>query len=294
MLRLGIIGLSPGNGHPYSWSAIFNGYDPVAMAECPFVSIPKYLAKQRFPQDAIVDAKVTHVWTQDAAISHSIAAASLVPNVVSQLSQMVGAVDAVLLARDDAAMHGELARDFLRHGTPIFIDKPLALARAEAEKLYAAQSYEGQIFTGSALAYAREYEIDDAARAELGAIRHLSAVVPKSWNTYAIHAIDPMLKLLARYDRPVSVEKVVYGAAKGLRIGWQDGPTAQVIATGGVGAPFSIEIFCDNAYRRMVWEDAFACFRSSLQRFVSIVRRQAAPQEKAEILAAVDLIEAGS
>ena len=24
-LKLGIIGLSEGNGHPYSWSAIFNG-----------------------------------------------------------------------------------------------------------------------------------------------------------------------------------------------------------------------------------------------------------------------------
>lgn len=26
-ISLGIIGMTPGNGHPYSWSAIFNGYD---------------------------------------------------------------------------------------------------------------------------------------------------------------------------------------------------------------------------------------------------------------------------
>jgi hypothetical protein len=26
-IKLGIIGASKGNGHPYSWSAIFNGYD---------------------------------------------------------------------------------------------------------------------------------------------------------------------------------------------------------------------------------------------------------------------------
>ena len=30
-LKLGVIGLSEGNGHPYSWSAIFNGYDSVEM-----------------------------------------------------------------------------------------------------------------------------------------------------------------------------------------------------------------------------------------------------------------------
>jgi len=30
MHRLGIIGLSPGNGHPYSWSAIFKGCELIA------------------------------------------------------------------------------------------------------------------------------------------------------------------------------------------------------------------------------------------------------------------------
>ena len=35
MYKLGIIGLSPGNGHPYSWSAIFNGYSKEKMAAWP-------------------------------------------------------------------------------------------------------------------------------------------------------------------------------------------------------------------------------------------------------------------
>ena len=52
-LKLGIIGLSEGNGHPYSWSAIFNGYDSTAMEECGFQAIPRYLEKQQFPKDAI-------------------------------------------------------------------------------------------------------------------------------------------------------------------------------------------------------------------------------------------------
>ena len=26
-IRLGVIGMTEGNGHPYSWSAILNGYD---------------------------------------------------------------------------------------------------------------------------------------------------------------------------------------------------------------------------------------------------------------------------
>ena len=35
-LRLGVVGLSEGNGHPYSWSAIFNGCDMTYMKACGF------------------------------------------------------------------------------------------------------------------------------------------------------------------------------------------------------------------------------------------------------------------
>ena len=31
MLKFGIVGLNAGNGHPYSFSAVFNGYDPEAL-----------------------------------------------------------------------------------------------------------------------------------------------------------------------------------------------------------------------------------------------------------------------
>ena len=64
-LKLGVIGLSPGNGHPYSWSAIFNGYNPAEMENCGFPVIPRYLELKQFPKDAIAEAAVTHVWAQD-------------------------------------------------------------------------------------------------------------------------------------------------------------------------------------------------------------------------------------
>ena len=63
-LKLGIIGLSEGNGHPYSWSAIFNGYDHNSMKDCGYPVIPEYLKKQNWPNDQIKDARVTSVWTQ--------------------------------------------------------------------------------------------------------------------------------------------------------------------------------------------------------------------------------------
>ena len=47
-LRLGILGLSPGNGHPFSFSAIVNGYDDAAFAD---FFLPRFadILKQNLP-----------------------------------------------------------------------------------------------------------------------------------------------------------------------------------------------------------------------------------------------------
>ena len=61
-IRLAMLGCSAGNGHPYSWSAIFNGYNRELMtAECPFPGIPEYLNKEPVETLVIPGAQVTHI-----------------------------------------------------------------------------------------------------------------------------------------------------------------------------------------------------------------------------------------
>ena len=73
MIKIGVIGTSDGNGHPYSWSAIINGdYNENIMAKCGFAGIPIYLAENR-DSLGIDGSKVTHVWTQERTISEHIA-----------------------------------------------------------------------------------------------------------------------------------------------------------------------------------------------------------------------------
>ena len=88
-IKLGIIGLSEGNGHPYSWSAIFNGYNPEFMRNCPFPIIPHYLSKQKFPEDAIHKGQVTHVWTQNRKISENIAKACNIENIANKYTDFI-------------------------------------------------------------------------------------------------------------------------------------------------------------------------------------------------------------
>lgn len=292
-LRLGVIGLSEGNGHPYSWSAIFNGYDSVAMRDCGFPAIPEYLARQSFPQDAIAEASVTHVWSQDMERARHIAAAARIGTVVSDYRDMMGAVDGVLLARDDAGRHEEMAGPFLDAGLPIYIDKPLALSLDAARRMLGRQKYPGQLFSCSALKYAQELQLSDTDREQIGAIRLIQATVPKDWDCYAIHVIDPILKMLGDPGGLSSHSVQTVGKVTGFVATLQSGVLLQLAASGGNPAPIAIKVFGERGFRELVFRDSFTAFRAALDDFVKGILRREIRSSEAELLAAIELVEAG-
>jgi hypothetical protein len=290
---LGVIGLSDGNGHPYSWSAIFNGYDPVSMEECGFPAIPRYLGKQRFPEDAIPGASVTHVWAQDRLIARHIAKATHIATVVERHGEMIGKVDAVLLARDDAESHLEFAAPFLEAGIPVYIDKPLAVSVAAAKRLLSLQRYPGQVFSCSALRYARELQLTPAQRAQVGRLRHIHAVVPKDWDRYAVHAIEPMLLIATDRGALEDARSWRTGDATTLAGNFRDGPQFMISALGACPAPIAIRVFGDVGWKELVFDDAFFAFKAALQEFVHSVVRKDVRIDPDFTLEVVGLIERG-
>jgi predicted dehydrogenase len=292
-LRLGLLGLSEGNGHPYSWGAIVNGYDEAEMAGCPFPAIPRYLAAHSFPEEAIADARVTHVWTQDRAVSRRIAAACRIEQVVANPGEMLGEVDAVLLARDDAERHEELAGPFLDAGLPTYIDKPLATGVAAARRLFARQAAEGQLFTCSALRYAAELRLDPAAREAIGPVRRVLASAPKRWSRYAVHLIEPTLALLGDPGPIESHSASASGGAARLQVAWGSGLEAELETLGDVEAPIAFRVIGEAAERTLTFEDSFAAFKAALERFAAVARGKAEPIPEAEVLRVVELIELG-
>lgn len=292
-LNLGVIGLSPGNGHPYSWSAIFNGYDPVQMENCGFPVIPRYLEKQRFPEDAIREAKVTHVWTQDPLLSQQVARASLIPNVVDDYQDMIGQVDAILLARDDAETHLEIATPFLKAGIPIYIDKPLALGIDEARRLVGLQQYPGQLFSCSALRYAKEFQLSDQERSRIGRIRHIHAIVPKDWDKYAVHVIEPALGLVEDRGSIVShqVRKVADSVI--LSVEYESGLHFMVSTMGSASAPLSLRVIGELGWQDLFFQDTFTAFKMALQQFVVGALHHEQMISVESMLEVVNLIELG-
>ena len=89
-LRLAMLGMIPGNGHPYSWSAIINGYDRAEMARCTYPTIPAYLGAQPHASVGVPGVCVTHLWTDDPSEAGAVARASLIPHVVARPEEVIG------------------------------------------------------------------------------------------------------------------------------------------------------------------------------------------------------------
>lgn len=293
-LKLGIIGLSPGNGHPYSWSAIFNGYDVDAMSACPFPVIPAYLAEQDWPQARVTGAEVTHIWTQDMAISKDVAAAARIPHIVDHFEDMIGSVEAVLLARDDAQNHAKFAYPFIEAGLPIYIDKPVALSKKTYDDFLKAQHFDGQIFTCSALRFAREFTLSDEDFAELGEIERIRAIVPKYWDTYAVHLIDPIIANILSGFRPAdSRARSLEGNGRQVHVWDQAGRELDLTTLGDRPGPLEIEVFGTGNWRRLTFKDTFPAFRGALAAFVEGIETKTIMSDPALNRRIVDLIERG-
>lgn len=298
-LRLGVLGMSPGNGHPYSWSAIFNGYDRGAMASCPFPSIPEYLAERSFPEDGLgALAQVTHVWAQEPAVAEHIARASRILHVVPEPAAMIGHVDGLLLARDDSERHLELARPFLATGLPVYIDKPLAVSRSRADALLAAQTHEHQIYSCSALRYARELALEADDLATLGTLRLVEGFSPKAWDTYAVHVVEPIVATLSRHagtlPKVARSLRRTSGKLTTLALELTDGLAVNITTTGDSANPIVLRFWGDRGMTELVFRDSFSAFRQALRVFVESAVAGTLPIPREETMTVVSWLELGA
>ena len=288
-LKLGVIGLSEGNGHPYSWSSVFNGFD--ALKPCPFEVIPDYLGKASFPQDFLCElAEVTHIWTQDTKISEQVAAFSKIPNISERMEDMIGEVDAVLLARDDAENHLEMAQNFIKNEIPIFIDKPLAFSIEEANKILACKKNDEQlIYSCSALRFAKEFDFQ-FGKTEY---THADAYIPNDWKKYAVHIIEPVVKMFPQRGELLSVKRRKPDDNVSIvDVEWEHFK-ATFNVMGSHKVPLKIVLNSEKGQKELNFKDTFHCFRGSLEYFVNLIHGKCQNIPESETLEIISIIEKG-
>jgi len=269
MLKIGIIGTSEGNGHPYSFSAIINGYDDKNMSMSGWNNIYMYLKERDFSDFGISDAKVTHVWTQNLDESIKIAKASKINNVVDNYEDMIKDVDAIIIARDDYESHIKIAKSFLEAGKYVFIDKPLSLDINDI--IYFKPFLEsGQLVSCSGIKYAPELDKIRRDINEFGKIKLIRGTTVKSWEKYAIHMLDGIFSVV-----PFNVKSVQYNNSnhESFTLYNYDGSIIQIDALGSSEPILRIEFFSDIKYYRADTLDAFLSFKRLLSNFIFRIER---------------------
>ena len=291
-MKLGVIGESEGNGHPYSWSAIINGYDETKIKECEYESIPKYLKENCEDLGKLDDVEVSHIWTQSEYKTRKIAEATYIKNQCKHWEEMLGHVDGLLLARDDSENHKKYAEKFLRNGIPVYIDKPIATTKAEAEKIYNLEIYPGQIYTCSALRYAEEFNLDKATRMDIGEIQRIEAISIKSWDKYAVHIIEPCLKIAKPSGRILSKKLVLNGGKTKLELIYSD---VEILfeTTGTKEGNIAMTIIGTHKTIRREFKDPFKSFKKSLETFIEGIKRKKQMISRDEVTRVVEIIELG-
>ncbi len=268
MKSFGIIGLSEGNGHPFSFGSIINGYSPEGLASSGWPGIYEYV-RRRHPSEFGLDGwKISHAWTQDPETTKKLCAACRIPNGVNNYLEFLGRVDAVIIARDDFESHFQMARPFLEAGLPVFIDKPLSLEISEL-RTFKPYLEKGQLMSCSGMRYARELDEPRADLAAYGKLKLIRGAIVLSWEKYGVHLLEAILAITSAH--PVSV-RMIPGEHASAVVQTDDGVLIQIDALGECPRTFHVELF--GAARTGAFDiiDNFSMFRRMLWQFAESIR----------------------
>ena len=291
-IRLGIIGMTEGNGHPYSWSAMFNKFDREAMPrECPFPVIPAYLAKEDYDTMGIPGAHMCCVACDNRADAEHVAKLSLIPRVCDRPEDMIGSVDAVIIATDIGSEHVRRIRPFVEAGLPVFVDKPLCDNREDLE--YFTKLYESgyPLLSSSSMRYCKEFEpYHNGSTRELGELRLIQYGMPKKWETYGIHSLEAIYPITGPGFE--SVRNV--GSYKRNIVHLKHKRGIDVILTGIYDCGSSGMSLCGTAGSvHLRSGDSYRSFRTQLVKFVEFLRTGKHPFPWQETVELMKLVIAG-
>ncbi len=271
MIKIGIIGMSPGNAHPYSWSAIINGfYDAREIIRAGFPAVSDYL-DANCDTIGLYDAKVTHIWTQENKISESIARSGRIENISGSLKQMAGSVDAVLLSRDDPEYHVEMAKPFIEAGVPVFIDKPLAVTSGDLN-WFRRKNEEGRlIMSCSSMRYSSECRTAKTELGALGEIELVTATGKKDWVKYGVHMIEASSALL-NDPNPVTVRNIGKPGKEIVCIEYENGKKVVINIFQEIASAFHISVYGHNGWRFIEIKNSYSMFRDNIIEFIRSVQ----------------------
>lgn len=289
-IKIAMLGMVDGNGHPYSWSAMFNGYNKDPMEDCGFPVIPRYLENEPAENFGIRGAKVTHIWTDDPQDAKKVALASKIDNIVENPEDVIGKVDAVIVATDKGWEHVWRCKPFIEAGLPIFVDKPLADNVEDLKTFISWVKGGAKILSSSSLRYTKEYIPYFMSTTELGKLKYINMTMNKSWERYGIHALEPVYRITG--PGYISVQNT----------GDEENNIIHLVHKDGIHVNLALMYYSAGSDLKLVgtknsvcvpMKDSFYAFKTQLTKFVDFVEYGTEPYPFDETIELMEIIIAG-
>lgn len=272
VIKLGLIGFSHENGHPYSFSAIVNGYDDALMRNSGWGVIADYLSSAPRNKIGIQNCKITHIWTQDYDISRQISVISRIENICEAPEGMIGAVDGIIIARDDWESHFKLAQIFLEKNIPVFVDKPLTLDMSEL-KYFSKYLSSGLLMSCSGFRFATE--LNDF-NFNFKNFKFASLTVVNDFSKYGIHVLEALASIDRNFLYPSFISKI-NASADIFVFEYPNGSTMSLTCLGSATKTFKLDFFGEMENSFVTIQDNFGAFKETLTQFTMMIGSQTIP-----------------
>lgn len=248
-------------------------------------------------QSGVIDAQVTHIWGEPGQeervqqISHECG----IQTVCKDYTDMIGEIDAAMLLTRNGADHVSQAKPFLDAHIPIWIDKPIALDSADAEKLCALVQESGlPLMGGSTLKHSSDLQMLKSLIAGFERIDYFSFSYCSSVDAptggvsfYGIHLAEIICYLFGN-----AIEKIVpnqFGKTVTVLLQYSSGMVANLVMTdGGYDNTYSIIGGGKYAAGHIACQD---CYEKELQYMYDVIAGRAEPLSPAQFIAPVKLME---
>lgn len=267
-IKLGMVGINEGNGHPFSFSAIINGYDREGMKDSGWDVIYDYLITRDRSEFGFDNVQVTHAWTQDPEQTKKLARASKIPNPVLDIDAMLDHVDGVIIARDDYETHYPLAKSLLEKGKFVFIDKPLSL---DVDELRFFRTYlqDAKLMSCAGGRYAKELDEIRAGIDSFGDIKLIRGTVVNGLEKYGVHMLDGIFGVTGFHVKSVSCFQAKHTS---MMIRNTDDSVIYIDALGASAKTLQFDFWSDKKRFHAEANDNFSMFRRLLADFILMIR----------------------
>lgn len=196
--------------------------------------------------DGAGHARVTALVAGDADRTAQLAELGGIERVVTASDDLLGEVDALIVATRAGATHRALAVPFLEAGVPVWVDKPLALSVADADAILAAAG-RTPVTSSSTLRWLPDTDAVAAALPTLGELQGLTVTGPADPDGpygglffYGIHLADVAQRLVPGTPESVEVERSPEGVRARYAVGGAAVTLEFVRPEGDVSVPFHV------------------------------------------------------